>query len=87
MDWDQLGFLGQMLQSRLRDSYKRVETLYFAFEDQGGAGEVLEQCMTTDDFNLHGDRLSAELLNWRKRYTARASSMVSLSCAESFSHL
>ena len=33
MEWDQLSFLGPGLQTKLRDVYRDVGTLYFAFED------------------------------------------------------
>ena len=87
MEWDSLKFLGPAVHSRLQDCYKRTETVYFAFDDVDGACEVLEQCMSTEDFNLHGMRLAGELLQWQRRVSQRATSLISTKCVDSFSHL
>ena len=87
MEWDQLSFLGPGLQTKLREVYRDVGTLYFAFEDLVTAGDVLEQCMSADEFTAHGERISAALLAWRNRFSSRASSHVNFKCHSSFSHL
>ena len=80
--WHTLGFLPHGVLQRLKVEFVTIDVFYNAFDDVDGARELLIQVLSEASWQATGDRLLAELVQWRTQVHPKVRRVRKIRCQQ-----